>query len=273
MKIPKRRNEAAATEDALPTTPSASAFDEFVRCYGSAPRRGVFGMLVHDVGRRIVGGEFPPGTTLPNEEALVDRFRVSRTVFREAMKTLASKGLVEIRPKTGTRVRDRRQWHHTDPDVMVWHYETGPSAEVLAALRDVRRVLEPAAAARAAEAAEDCEIARIAAAYADMCATIGDPVAHSEADRRFHAGIFEATHNFILARMIDVIAIGIYGNAVGASARTVSGQEMSLPYHLAVLDAIRARDPTAAAAAANRLLDTWQPMPDRIRREAMELEI
>ncbi len=226
----------------------------------------MFGMLVHDLGRRIVGGEFPPFSTLPNEEALGGRFRVSRTVFREAMKALASKGLVEIRPKTGTKVRDRRLWHHTDPDVMVWHYEAGPSAEMLAALRDLRRVLEPAAAARAALAATPAEIDRIAAAYADMCATIGDPRAHSEADQRFHAGIFEATHNFLLARMIDVITIGIYGNAFGARSRVVPGQEMSLPFHLAVLDAIRARDAAGAADAANRLLDTWHPLPDRMKQ-------
>lgn len=248
-----------------------SPFDDFVRRYGSTPRRGVFGMLVHDIGRRIVGGEFPPGETLPNEDELVARFRVSRTSFREAMKTLASKGLLEIRPKTGTRVRDQRHWNHTDPDLMVWYYETGPSQAVLDALRDVRRVLEPAAAARAAQSATDAEISRIADAFAAMAASIGDPAAHCEADRAFHAAIFEATHNFILARLIDVIVIGIYGNAVSATDAVVQGQAMSLPYHAAVLDAIRARDPAAAIIAVNRLLDTWQPNIARIGK-ARKLE-
>ena len=85
--------------------------------------------------------------------------------------------------------------------------------------------------------------AGIAAAYAAMCATIGDPVAHSEADRAFHAAIFEATHNFILARLIDVIVIGIYGNAVNDTERVVAGQAMSLPYHAAVLAAIELGKP------------------------------
>ena len=242
----------------------SSPFDDFVRRYGSTRRRGVFGMLVHDIGRRIVGGAFAVGETLPNEDDLVARFKVSRTTFREAMKTLASKGLLEIRPKTGTRVRDQKHWNHTDPDVMVWYYETGPSQAVLDALRDVRRVLEPAAAARAAQYSTPDEVERIAAAYAAMCATIGDPVAHSEADRAFHAAIFEATHNFILARLIDVIVIGIYGNAVNDTERVVAGQAMSLPYHAAVLAAIRAHDPEAAIVAVNRLLDTWTPKPERI---------
>jgi GntR family galactonate operon transcriptional repressor len=244
----------------------SSPFDDFVSRYGFTPRRGVFGMLVHDIGRRIVGGEFAAGGTLPNEEDLILRFKVSRTPFREAMKTLASKGLLEIRPKTGTRVREHKHWHHTDPDVMVWYYETGPSAEVLDALRDARRVLEPAAAARAAQFATPEEVENIAAAFDAMCETIGDPAAHCEADRAFHARIFEATHNFILSRMIDVIVIGIYGNAVSATEQVVQGQKLSLPYHKAVLDAIRARDADGAAAATNRLLDTWKPNIERIRK-------
>lgn len=244
----------------------SSPFDDFVRRYSSTQRRGVFGMLVHDIGRRIVGGEFAVGAPLPNEDDLVARFKVSRTTFREAMKNLASKGLVEIRPKTGTRVRETSHWHHTDPDVMVWYYETGPSESVLAALRDVRRILEPAAAARAAAAAKPEEIARIAAAYARMADTIGSPMAHSEADRDFHAAIFEATHNFILARLIDVIAIGLYANAVRPDTDVVRGQARSLPLHKTLLDAIQAHDPAAAFAAANRLLDSWHPDTSRLRR-------
>jgi DNA-binding FadR family transcriptional regulator len=244
----------------------ASPFDDFVSRYGSTPRRGVFGMIVHDLGRRIVGGEFAEGEALPNEDDLVARFHVSRSTFREAMKTLASKGMVEIRTKTGTRVRKRMHWHHTDPDVMVWNYETGPSQEFLDALVDLRRVLEPAAAARAAERATEAEIARIGVAYEAMCQTIGDVKAHGEADREFHAAIFAASHNLILARMIDLIAIGIFGNTVRAPHSAVEGQRRSLRYHEAVLRAIRAHQPAAAATAADRLLDTWHPEAGRLSK-------
>jgi GntR family galactonate operon transcriptional repressor len=246
----------------------ASPFDDFVRQHGSTPRRGVFGMIVHDLGRRIVGGEFAAGEALPNEDDLIARFRVSRSTFREAMKTLASKGMVEIRTKTGTRVRRRTHWHHTDPDVMVWNYETGPSQEFLDALVDLRRVLEPAAAARAAERATETEIARIVAAYDSMCESIGDVQAHGYADREFHGVIFAASHNLILARMIDLIAIGIYGNTVRAPRSAVEGQRKSLLYHKDVLRAIQARDATAAAAAAHRLLDTWHPVAGRASQTA-----
>jgi DNA-binding FadR family transcriptional regulator len=244
----------------------ASPFDSYVEGHGATRRRGVFGLLVHELGRRIVGGEFAPGDALPTEDEMVVRFGASRTILREAMKTLAGKGMVEIRPKTGTRVRPAAHWHHTDPDVMVWHYETGPSQPFLDALIDLRRVLEPAAAARAAERASDAEITTIASAYQEMCGTLGDKVAHGAADQRFHAAIFAATHNVMLARMIDLIAIGIFGNTVSAPDTIVEGQRRSLPLHRDLLAAIRARDSAGAAAAASRLLDTWHPVAERVRR-------
>jgi GntR family galactonate operon transcriptional repressor len=241
-----------------------SPFDDFVSRHGSTPRRGLFGQLVHELGRQIVGGGFAPGAALPNEDELIARFCVSRTTFREAMKTLASKGLVEIRTKTGTRVRPRELWHHTDPEVLVWHYETGPTAAFLVDLVDLRRALEPAAAARAAERASDQEIQAIATAFQAMSVTTDDLVAHAEADRQFHSAIFAATHNLIFGRLIDVIAIAIHANAIIAPVSAPEGYRRSLPYHLAVLDAIRAHDPAAAALAVERLLETWRPAPQRM---------
>jgi GntR family transcriptional regulator, galactonate operon transcriptional repressor len=245
---------------------SRSPFDDFVSEYGSTPRRGVFGLLVHELGRQIVGGTFAEAAPLPNEDDLITRFGVSRTTIREAMKTLASKGMVEIRTKTGTRVRPRRDWHHTDPEVMVWHYETGPTQEFLDALVDLRRALEPAAAARAAERATPTEVTAIERAFEHMCATVDDPVAHARADRAFHGAIFAATHNVIFGGLIDVIAIAIFGNAVLAPTAIVEGYRRSLPYHEAVLNAVRRKDPAAAAEAVGRLLDTWRPSPERYKQ-------
>src|ERR1700754_3825717 len=159
-----------------------SPFDAYVRKYGTIPRRGVFGYFVHELGRRIVGGDYPVGATLPNEPELVEQFSISRTVVREAMKCLAGKGLVEIKTRVGTRVRERSSWHHLDTDVMVWHYETGPSVEIMQAIKDLRRVLEPEAAARAAMRATEDDLASIHAAYLEMEAWIGDVDANADAD-------------------------------------------------------------------------------------------
>ena len=123
-----KHGQDAMTSRATPESKlivTQSPFDAFVRKYGTIPRRGVFGYFVHELGRRIVGGHYPVGTTLPNEPDLVEQFGISRTVIREAMKCLAGKGLVEIKTRVGTRVKERANWHHLDTDVMVWYYETG----------------------------------------------------------------------------------------------------------------------------------------------------
>ncbi|HEY0198769.1 MAG TPA: GntR family transcriptional regulator, partial [Rhodanobacter sp.] len=87
------------------------------RSVGATPTRNLHGHVVHELGQRIVGGELRPGELLPREETLAEQMEVSRTALREAMKVLSAKGLVESRPKVGTRVRDPRFWHQLDADV------------------------------------------------------------------------------------------------------------------------------------------------------------
>jgi len=247
-----------------PATPESklvvtqSPFDAFVRKYGTIPRRGVFGYFVHELGRRIVGGHYPVGTTLPNEPDLVEQFGISRTVIREAMKCLAGKGLVEIKTRVGTRVKERANWHHLDTDVMVWYYETGPSVEIMRAIKDLRLALEPEATARAAARCTDEDIASIRSAYEDMVSSIGDVNTNADADLRFHTAIFGATHNMIYSQLIDLIAVGIYANrTLSGHEEVAEGQKSALPYHKAILDAISARDSEAALQASRRLLDSW----------------
>ncbi|OJY63756.1 FadR/GntR family transcriptional regulator [Rhizobium sp. 60-20] len=235
-----------------------SPFDAFVRKYGTIPRRGVFGHFVHELGRRIVRGDHPVGTTLPNEPDLVEQFGISRTVIREAMKCLAGKGLVEIKTRVGTRVKERSNWHHLDTDVMVWYYETGPSVEIMRSIKDLRLALEPEATARAALRRTESDIAAISAAYEQMASTIGDINSNADADLHFHTAIFAATHNMIYSQLIDLIAVGIYANRTLSGHEDIAeGQKRSLPFHKAILDAIVAQDADAALKASRNLLDAW----------------
>mgnify|MGYP003665380226 CR=1 FL=1 len=254
------KDQASHSADTAPKVAVVqSPFDDYVRKYGTIQRRGVFGYFVHDLGRRIVGGEFLPGANLPNEPELVEQFGISRTVVREAMKCLAGKGLVEIKTKIGTRVKEPKLWHHLDPDVMVWHYETGPSVEIMKSIKDLRRVLEPEATARAAVRATAEDIERISAAYEAMVRTLGDVNANSDADLRFHSAIFAATQNPIYAQLIDLIGVAIYANRAISSQEVVAeGQRASIPWHKSVVDAIIARDPEAALQASHRLIDSWR---------------
>src|SRR5207249_5155549 len=153
------------------------------------PRGGLHGQIVHDIGRQILSGEIQPGEVLP----LRSGRPASRTVLREAIKVLAAKGLVESRPKTGTRVRPRPSWNLLDPDVLAWQREGASPAQFLRKLTEVRRIVEPAAAELAGERANAREVAGIEEAFRHMESALAvravDYEAFDIADMRFHRAI------------------------------------------------------------------------------------
>jgi DNA-binding FadR family transcriptional regulator len=218
------------------------------------PRRGLHGALVHDIGVRILRGDLRPGDTVPVDDGWGDEPAVSRTVLREVVKVLAAKGLVESRPKTGTRVRPRRQWNLLDPDVLAWQVEAGPDEPFLEAALERRRLIEPAAARLAAERATDEEIAALEAAHEGMEAAGENLDLFMEPDLRFHTVLLEASHNELLEHMAGILTSVLrilFSNAQrppGAFGRAAG-------LHGAVVDAIVARDPDAAEAALLRLSD------------------
>ena len=112
----------------------------------NALRRSVHSQVADRVGSSIVRGEIGVGETLPPEMQICEMMDVSRTVVREAMRTLTGKGLIESRPKSGTRVRPPEQWNQLDPDVLRWHLETTEIDRYLAKLFQLRSAVEPAAA-------------------------------------------------------------------------------------------------------------------------------
>src|SRR5712691_2438408 len=141
------------------------------------PRRGLHGEIVHRIGVQIVRGELKPGDVLPADE-LSAELGLSRTVLREAVKVLAAKGLVEARPKTGTRVRPRAAWNLLDPDVLAWRSEASPDGDFFRNIVELRRIVEPEAARLAAERATAAEVAGIKAVFCEMEAVVDDPDAY-----------------------------------------------------------------------------------------------
>src|SRR5580765_3353389 len=187
------------------------------------PRRGLHGELVHDVGVRILGGELSPGDSLAGEW---DEQDVSRTVVREAVKVLAAKGLIVSRPKTGTHVRERRDWHMLDPDVLIWRLEAEPDDEFHRTVLETRRLIEPAVAALAATRATEEEIAELEAAFARMSETATtDMEAYIEADVRFHEAILMGCHNELLTHLGSTLR-GVFR---AAFTRTRGVRQESLP--------------------------------------------
>ena len=233
------------------------------------PHRNLHGRIVHTLGRRILRGDIRPGDALEAGTAMA----ASRTALREAIKVLAAKGLVEARPKIGTRVTPRDSWNLLDPDVMAWQHEDVPSPSFLKKLTEVRAVIEPQAAALAAARADAAAVAALEAAFAEMLAALARPGAQLdddavdafvEADMRFHLTILRACGNDLLEQMTRVV-----NSALMVSFRTTSrlpgSARRALPKHRAILRAIATRDSAQAYTAMRRLVDTTAREIGRLR--------
>jgi DNA-binding FadR family transcriptional regulator len=200
------------------------------------------------LGQKIVSGAYACGATLPAEPLLCQSLGVSRTVVREAVKSLVAKGLLVTGPKLGTRVLTEESWNWFDTDVVRWKSRTGLTRDFLRDLQELRRLVEPAAVRLAAQRATAKDIADLEAAFAAMSLAIAEGGDYVSADLRFHQGLLRACHNRMLVQM---------GKALGALLRTSfevstsrpDGALRSLPLHGAVLDAVIAGAPDKAERA------------------------
>lgn len=208
-------------------------------------RRSLHGQVAHDIGARILNGDLAPGQVLPNEATLSAELKVSRTALREAIKVLAAKGLVESRPKTGTKVRPRESWNLLDPDILSWLFSAGPNRQAATTLFEIREIFEPEAAAMAADRASKEQIEVIARAYADMEAAGADVEAGIEPDLRFHQHILAATGNELLRSLGAMIETALAASFKVSSSRP-DVQLNALDLHKRVLDAIAAGQPEVA---------------------------
>ena len=206
------------------------------------------------LGEAIVAGRYAPGSSIPPEPTLCDEFGVSRTVVREAVKSLVAKGLLVTGPKVGTRVLPAEGWNWFDPDVVVRQSKAGLTREFLRDLQELRRIVEPAAVRLAAERATAADIAEIEAAYAGMKDAIehgGDYVAN---DLRFHQGLLRACHNRMVVQMSKALG-ALLRTSFEISTSRPDGPFHSLPLHRAVLDAVIAGSAPRAERAILVLID------------------
>lgn len=209
--------------------------------------RTLHDQVTQQIGKMIVSGEIKPGDLLPREELLAQNMAVSRTALREGLKVLGSKGLIETRQKTGTRVREPRYWNQLDADILAWRCASMPTEDFVEKLVEMREIIEPAAAASAARRRSPEQLARIKAAYQAM-ADASDQAAWAKADLAFHECVLDATNNELVGSLFSVIDAAL-GAFFLLSAQTAADFKYSLPRHFDVYDAIRLKRPEAARAA------------------------
>jgi GntR family galactonate operon transcriptional repressor len=219
--------------------------------------------IVRHLGLSIIHlGAVTPGQALLSEPELCVQLGVSRAMLREAIKVLASKGMVESRPKVGTLVREQRSWNLLDPDILTWLCEAGPSDEFLHSLSELRLVVEPQAARLAALRASDVEIAQLAAICNRMRIALHDLESFATADSQFHSAIAAASHNELLIQLVGAAMGALRGN-VDLRSRLHGAPEAALPQYVLVVDRIRSRDGEAAETAMCGVIAMTIPDMDR----------
>jgi DNA-binding FadR family transcriptional regulator len=178
---------------------------------------------------------------------------VSRTVIREAVKSLAAKGLVESRAKRGTIVRSARSWNYLDPEVLDWQRRADVDGRHLFHLTELRQIVEPPAAGMAAHRASDEQLRLITQACEEMEQAAGSVEDFLAADIRFHVEILHATGNPFFAPIANVINVALE-SSLRVTNRQPAENLASIPIHRKVTKAICARKATAAQAAMRSLL-------------------
>lgn len=244
------RSSKEAAPDPLVVAPVSAAL--------RPPAQRLIGIPIHatvasEIGQRIVRGDYPPGTVLPNEAEWSGMFGVSRSVVREAIKILMAKRLLSSRPKVGSRVEPRENWNLLDRDVLIWYASAPDRMGFLRSIQEFRHIIEPEAAALAAARRTDEEMKAISAACFDMGAA-STLLARTAADTRFHMGILRAARNDLLLPLVTVINSAL-DHLFQYVTREMNDLRHAQDLHENIEQAIRQRRPDAARKAVRRLLE------------------
>jgi DNA-binding FadR family transcriptional regulator len=219
--------------------------------------------VVDQIGEWILSGKTPSGETLPSEQALSEQFGVSKTVVREAMKVLASKGLVTIRQGIGTTVNARDLWHQFDPLILL-HSQRGTNFRDLL---KARQILEPEVAAMACASSDD---PAFMAQINDLVEKGGEVTTvedHVRYDLAFHQSLADATGNQMLVIMMN--SIGQFLRASREALFHVPGAVgRSSDFHREIRDAVARNDPDGARDAMRRHLQQVEDDYERLMQSA-----
>jgi DNA-binding FadR family transcriptional regulator len=209
--------------------------------------------LPRQVARALVGsillGELKPGEPLPAAGDLARQFEVSRPVVREALKIVATLGMVTSRQGHYSRVAERAAWNDLAPELLATRLEVGAVDDILGDSLELRRVIETEAAALAAERAtlEDLAVMREELDALNLATANAD--AYTAHDIAFHDAVLQATHNRLFRQLIDQMReVLVLTRAVSVTAdpdRLPASQHG----HEAIFEAIEARAPERARQA------------------------
>lgn len=174
---------------------------------GRPAARNFHTFVINEIGLGIVTGRFPIGSILASDAVMMETYGVSRTVLREALKTLEAKGMIEARPKVGTRVSPASRWNFFDPQVLSWHFYATPDRRFYESLFDIRRALESRAVSLASEhrTAEHIRLMKFWLHQMDMADSTLE--AHGLAGLEIHRAIAESSGNILLRSVTGIVEL------------------------------------------------------------------
>jgi GntR family transcriptional regulator, galactonate operon transcriptional repressor len=203
----------------------------------------LFGQVTHRLAVAIVSGALPAGALVPNEDDLRAEISASRTAYREAIRFLAGKGLIEARPRSGTRVAARSSWHLLDPDVLRWSLSSAANEGFIRDLFELRGLVEPGCAKIAALRRASTHLDEMETALRGMETTPPFTDAAMRFDLAFHEAIFDAAGNAAIAALKEVVATTLWWSLrIQRSTRSPESFQVPLADHRRLFHAIRAGD-------------------------------
>ncbi len=199
----------------------------------------------------ILARRLRPGDRLPSERELGEQFGVSRTVIREAVRSLAAKGVIEVRSGSGLRVAAVEATNVTESMSLFLRHSSDLDYPKV---HEVRTILEVEIARIAAERATDADVDFLTDVCRRMEAAIDDVEAAAPLDVEFHRAIARSTHNELFLVLLDAIGDALLevrreNLSVGSGAETIA-------LHRRILERIAAHDPDGACAAMKEHLDS-----------------
>ncbi len=209
--------------------------------------------LPRQVARVLVGsillGDLKPGEPLPAAGDLAHQFEVSRPVVREALKIVATLGMVTSRQGHYSRVTDRTAWNDLAPELLAARLEVGAIDDILGDSLELRRVIETEAAALAAERATLDDLALMREELDALNLATGNTDAYTAHDVAFHDAVLRATHNRLFRQLIDQMREVLMLTRTVSVTASPDRLPASQHGHKAIFEAIEARAPERARQA------------------------
>jgi DNA-binding FadR family transcriptional regulator len=211
-----------------------------------------------------LSGARAPGSRMPSALELYERFGVSRVVLREVTKTLAAKGMIATKSRVGTHVLPSEHWNWFDAQVLAWRIRLGFDGTFIDQLAEMRRAVEPAAAALAAEHRTAGHIEAMRKALAAMAAAGSERRGFADADLDFHIAVAAASGNPLFRAFAGVVETALAGYFSISTPDQSAAVAANIARHAAIADAIEAGNAQAASRAMLSVIDEGL---DRVRRE------